>query len=217
LSKLTGQVFDNQAVVGFFPSDHYYSGEREFISGVRTAFEIAAANPNSVILLGTEAKIPDTNFGYIEPAAAIVGGAWNGLMSVVRFYEKPSFEVARGLVNGGCVWNTFVMVGHMRAFLSLIQESVPDLYRAFEPLVSRQAADDATLAAVYDSIPSADFSRLVLSTGNPRLKVLNLGDVGWSDLGDPQRLIDTLSIHGIRSPWHQLWVQQMGIAPISSQ
>jgi hypothetical protein len=96
----------------------------------------------------------------------------------------------------------------------LIQETVPDVYGAFEPMLSGESTDGGAIESVYDSIPSADFSKQVLSLGGPRLKVLNLGDVGWSDLGDPQRLIETLSIHGIDSPWRQTWVQEMGFAPI---
>jgi mannose-1-phosphate guanylyltransferase len=137
-------------------------------------------------------------------------------MSVERFWEKPSLEVAHNLVRRGCVWNTFVMVGHLRAFLGLIQETAPELYCVFEPMMYGEIADEA-LESLYDSIASADFSKVVLSAGNPRLTVLNLGDVGWSDLGDPQRLIDTLSTHGIRNPWWQLWVREMGIAAVSGQ
>jgi mannose-1-phosphate guanylyltransferase len=216
LIKLNRQGLDSQAVVGFFPSDHFYSRERTFIEGVRSAFKAAETNPNSVILLGAEAKIPETNFGYIEPARAIEGPEDRQLMPVKRFWEKPSLEVAHTLVTCGCVWNTFVMVGHLRAFLGLIQETAPELYSAFEPMMYEEMTD-AAMASLYDSICSADFSRVVLAASNPRLNVLKLGDVGWSDLGDPQRLIDTLSTHGIRSPWRQIWVREMGIAAVSGQ
>jgi hypothetical protein len=107
------------------------------------------------------------------------------------------------------------MVGQVGAFLGLVQETVPELYRAFEPIIYGDAADHGGLASVYDSIPSADFSKLVLSAGSPRLAVFNLGEVGWSDLGDPQRLIDTLSAQGIQTPWRQNWAPEAGIAAVS--
>lgn len=110
-----------------------------------------------------------------------------------------------------------MMVGTLRAFLGLVQETVPSIYHAFKPIMRGESSDDGEIESVYDSIPSADFSRLVLSAGSSSLAVLNLGDVGWSDLGDPQRLIETLSTHGIRNSWRQIWVQEMGIAPISSR
>jgi mannose-1-phosphate guanylyltransferase len=206
---------DSRAVVGFFPSDHYFSRERRFIKGVREAFEAAEENPNSVILLGAEAKIPETGFGYIEQAPVSEGSTHRRLRPVARFWEKPSLEIARSLVSRGCVWNTFVMVGQVGAFLRLVQETVPYLYRSFESMISGDTADHDGIASIYDSIPSADFSRLVLSAGSPRLAVFNLGEVGWSDLGDPQRLIETLSRHGIQCPWRQNWVPETGIAAIS--
>jgi mannose-1-phosphate guanylyltransferase len=162
LIKLNGQGFDSHAVVGFFPSDHFYSRERIFIKGVRAGFKAAEANPDSVILLGAEAKIPETNFGYIEPARVIEGHGRRQLMSVERFWEKPSLEVAHTLVTRGCVWNTFVMVGRLRGFLGLIQETAPEFYRAFEPMLYGEATDEA-MESLYDSICSADFSRVVLA------------------------------------------------------
>ncbi|HEY1758518.1 MAG TPA: sugar phosphate nucleotidyltransferase [Bryobacteraceae bacterium] len=204
-------------VVGIFPSDHYYSRERRFIAGVRAAYKIAARNPDSVILLGAAAKVPETSFGYIEPAKALDKPRGRSLMPVARFWEKPSIEVAQELVNQGCVWNTFVMVGRLSAFLGLIQECVGDIYAAFESMIHGGAADDGAIASLYNSIPAADFSKQVLSARNPRLAVLNLGDVGWSDLGEPQRLVETLSLHGIHNSWQQIWVQEMGIAAAAGQ
>ena len=40
---------------------------------------------------------------------------------------------------------------------------------------------------IYDGLPAADFSRQVLTTCTERLAVLGLGEVGWSDLGTPER------------------------------
>jgi mannose-1-phosphate guanylyltransferase len=118
LAKLDSQTGGRDAVVGIFPSDHFYSRERRFIREARRAYALAKANPNSVILLGAEAKIPETSFGYIEPAAAMDGSTPLPLMPVGRFWEKPSLEVARNLVSLGCVWNTFVMVGRLSASLA---------------------------------------------------------------------------------------------------
>ena len=61
LIELNHDAVDRR-VVGFFPSDHYYSRERRFIKKVRKAFESAEANPNSVILLGAEPKHSGNGF-----------------------------------------------------------------------------------------------------------------------------------------------------------
>ena len=51
-------------------------------------------------------------------------------MSVRRFQEKPAFQVAEHLFKTGSLWNAFVMVGHVGAFLKLAFESVPELIRS---------------------------------------------------------------------------------------
>jgi hypothetical protein len=110
--------------------------------------------------------------------------------------------------------------GAVERLLGLIQESVPGLYRAFESMIfgeDSRAGDEAEIASIYDSIPSADFSKLVLSAASPRLTVFNLGDVGWSDLGEPQRLIETLSTQGIQNSWQQVWMQERAIASVAGQ
>jgi len=42
------------------------------------------------------------------------------------------------------------------------------------------------------------------------------GETGWSDLGDPQRVVATLSLQGVRNPWHDLWTREMGIAAVAN-
>jgi len=128
---------------------------------------------------------------------------------VRRFWEKPSLKVAAELLDRGCVWNTFVMVGHARAFLSAIQSGAPELYQAFEPIRTRPARESysETIERIYEGLKPADFSRVVLSATPQRLGVLCLGDVGWNDLGDPQRLIDLVSRTGEKSEWLALWAQ----------
>jgi hypothetical protein len=99
------------------------------------------------------------------------------------------------------------MVGQARAFLHLIQSGAPELYQAFEPirtlLVPAMYAE--TIESVYEGLPTADFSRAVLSTTSERLGILCLGDVGWSDLGDPRRLMEVWSCTGEESEWATTW------------
>jgi mannose-1-phosphate guanylyltransferase len=124
-------------------------------------------------------------------------------MRVKRFWEKPSHPVAQGLQEKGCLWNTFVMVGRASAFLEMIQETAPNIYRVFEPVLTlaNPEMEPATMQALYEKLPIGDFSKQVLSVSTQRLAVANLGDIGWSDLGDPRRLITTLFKRGIENPW----------------
>jgi len=195
--------FDKDALVALFPSDHYYADEEEFMAGVASALVCAEKDTSRVILLGAPAKHAETEYGWIEPDSSLPADFDGRLMGVKRFWEKPSYELAKRLLNQGCFWNTFVMVGTVRAFLELIRRACPGLYRTFEPILSFQRLDQVYefVRSLYDQIPSGDFSREVLSVSTATLAVASLGDSGWSDLGDPRRLITTLHARGIANPW----------------
>lgn len=187
---------DPDAFVAFFPSDHHYEDERAFMAGVEMAFEAAREEPDSVILLGAHASHPETGYGWMEAEPAIVGRS--SVLKLKRFWEKPSLEVAQDLLERGCVWNTFVMVSRAAALWQLICSTVPAFAEHFEPLLDPECIDwEAKVARVYDRISNIDFSGAVLARAAGQLRVLCLGDVGWSDLGEPQRVIAVLSGEGV--------------------
>jgi mannose-1-phosphate guanylyltransferase len=206
---------DEDASVAFFPSDHHYADEKKLIAGIESAFAIAHTDPDAVILFGASARHAEVAYGWIEPEVSsgdalnddALNDSDNPLPRVRRFWEKPSESDARMLLERGCLWNTFVMVGRARAFLAMIQSAAPGLYDLFASLPLRTHSETAAqaLAAVYARIAPADFSKQVLSAQPDKLTVLPLGDVGWSDLGDPQRVVSTLSRHGTESPWIAPW------------
>jgi mannose-1-phosphate guanylyltransferase len=201
---------DEDASVAFFPSDHHYADEKKLVAGIETAFAIAHTDPDAVILFGASARHAEVAYGWIEPDVSpsdALRDSDNPLPRVRRFWEKPSEPEAQMLLEKGCLWNTFVMVGRVRAFLAMIQLAAPGLYDLFASLPLRTHSETAAeaLAAVYSRIAAADFSRQVLAAQPERLTVLPLGDVGWSDLGDPQRVVSTLSQHGTERPWINPW------------
>lgn len=184
---------DPDAVVAFFPSDHYYSDEGIFRAAVESAVRTAAMCPDSLVLLGAEASYPETAYGWIEPGSAAVGHV-AGTYPVNRFWEKPSFETAQSLQLRGCLWNTFVMVGRASAFFCLLQSSVPGLLQA---LSAAERNGDAAEAYMLDLQP-VDFSQQVLSRCTAQLLVTRMdATVRWSDLGELGRVLSTLEQVGI--------------------
>jgi mannose-1-phosphate guanylyltransferase len=194
---------DKDAVVGFFPSDHHYTEEERFMSGVDLAFNAAESNPKTVILLGVAARSAETEYGWIEATPAISTNSQGGLLKVKRFWEKPTARTAEELLDRGCVWNTFVMIGRAQAFLDLIRAGAADIYHAFERLLALPefVSTNDRLNPIYQSVIATDFSRLVLSGAPERLGVWCLGDVGWSDLGDPRRVMTVLNETRIANDW----------------
>jgi hypothetical protein len=100
------------------------------------------------------------------------------------------------------------MVGRAQAFLDLIRDRAADIYQAFEPFLAlpESVSINDRLHKIYQYFTTpADFSQLVLSGMPERLGVWCLGDVGWSDLGDPRRVMTVLDEAGIANEWMNSW------------
>ena len=209
-SLLKIERLDPSAAVAFFPADHHYSDEGNFLAGVRLAFEAVESGEQTVILLGAPATYAETEYGWIEVEASTSANVAAGILRVRRFWEKPSPPLAAELFEKGCVWNTFVMVGRVRTFLDLIQTFAAELYEVFAKvdLEGDLSADADALRPAFHAIQPVDLSTALLARAPERLSVLCLGQVGWSDLGHPDRLIEVLSRTDLKNEWVALWHRQ---------
>jgi mannose-1-phosphate guanylyltransferase len=186
-------------IVGFFPTDHHYSKEMRFVASLRLALKVATDRPDTVILLGASAEHPEVEYGWIEPGTGLECPFTHSLHRVNRFWEKPSIHTAQSLHARGCLWNTFVMIGQASAFLDLLKVAVPRTVQAFDADPGMAQGE-----AAYAALTPGDFSQQVLSVSTERLAVLRLGDVGWSDLGTPERVLSAMARSGLTSKWQEL-------------
>lgn len=188
VAELAGDV-----PVGIFPSDHYVSDDAAFMSCVGKALEVVRVRSDVVVLLGIEPSYAETEYGWMElgdvPLPARVAGA---IFPIRRFWEKPSVALAGRLLARGCLWNTFVMIGWVGAFLDLVESTAPELLVAFAPvrraLGSRK--ESAAVERVYAKLPAVSFSRRVLARASGYLVAMGVEGVEWSDLGSPRRVAD---------------------------
>jgi mannose-1-phosphate guanylyltransferase len=100
----------------------------------------------------------------------------------------------------GGLWNTFVTVGHASAFLELLRSTIPDAMVKIADALARDDLDDA-----YLDLDPIDFSMAVLSREPHRLLVIPDAASGWTDLGSPDRVIETL----IQSENEPSWLREM--------
>ena len=194
---------DPKATVAFFPSDHYFSHDEAFMDCVDFAFRAAELNPGSVVLLGIEPDKVETSYGWIEPAESLFGDMKGSVSPVKRFWEKPSSSAAKKLMASGCLWNSFVMIGRVDAFLKMFRDHLPDAFRMFE--TSKRmfggSQERTLIRAIYSWLPETNFSSAILEKATDRLMVMRVGDVGWCDWGEPSRVLGTLAGLGIRPDW----------------
>ena len=74
------------------------------------------------------------------------------------------------------------------------QSGAASIHRA-----ARTAAEHKALTRLYSKIRDANFSHEVLAARPQDLAVMRVGDVGWSDLGEPARVLATLAQLGVQS------------------
>lgn len=191
------------AWVALFPSDHYISDDRAFMAHVEAAFEALSARPDLVALLGITPDGPEVEYGWIEPGGLVAWHRPSGIYSVRRFWEKPSAPTAERLLDEGCLWNSFVMVGRVPTLLGMVERAAPDLFQAFagiQPALCT-TAERAVVRSLYARLPDVNFSRQVLAASPANLAVLPVTGVRWSDWGDPGRVLTTLARIGARPDW----------------
>jgi mannose-1-phosphate guanylyltransferase len=185
---------DSQGLVAFFPSDHHFADDESFSRHIDFAFEQAKAHPERVILLGIEPESPEEAYGWIEPGSPLLAESGGVISEVSRFWEKPSREVAANLMRRGCLWNSFVMVGAVDAFMAMMRHALPDLLAGFESMwaTTVPGMEEKALRDLYLKVPPTNFSEEVLSACPAELVVLRARGLGWSDLGEPERVLAML-------------------------
>jgi mannose-1-phosphate guanylyltransferase len=196
---------DANAMVAFFPCDHFYSDHAAVTETVEFGLTVAAEHPDCIALLGARASSPEVEYGWIEPGPSIPNALNRRLMHVVRFWEKPTALRASELLQQGCLWNTFVSVGLADTFLELLCSQVPNVVFSL-----------SQNPMAYETVRSVDFSRDVMANEPHRLLVIQDDTSGWADLGNPSRLIEILRSNHLEPAWMKQLIEtsKLGSLPV---
>lgn len=190
---------DRQAVLGFYPADHHYDDVETLRSTIEATYRTAQLYPRMVFLLGTEPDSPEVEYGWIE-AGRPIQAPDGRVFAVDKFWEKPSRPVAEQLFTRGCLWNMFIMIGHVQAFRALLDRAVPDVTESFELVEQYPAREAQIVDSIYESLIPVDFSHDVLAWHPDRVGVVQLPSVGWTDLGQMARVRAFLTMRGAPPP-----------------
>lgn len=184
---------DPAASVALFPSDHWFSDDIAVMRGVERAFAMVSEFRDLTVALGVAAPLPEAGYGWFELGAPILAESAR-LYEVRRFWEKPPAETTRAIWKAGAYRNTFILVARVGALLGLIMKTLPRLYAAFNSIkpVLGTMFEAQTIESLYRDLPRMEFSQRVLARSPEALAVLAVSNLEWSDLGDPQRILNLL-------------------------
>ncbi|HBW56370.1 MAG TPA: mannose-1-phosphate guanylyltransferase [Oscillatoriales bacterium UBA8482] len=164
--------YGEEAVIGFFPADHWIAEPDKFRQTLKAA-EVLAKTQDVIVTLGVKPTYASTGYGYIEQGEEI--GTFDGFPAykVARFTEKPNRETAENfLETGRFSWNGGIFVFRVGVVLAELKTYVPELVSALE-------------AKGKDAYPelkkiSIDYA---LMEKTQKACVLPV-EFGWDDLGD---------------------------------
>jgi mannose-1-phosphate guanylyltransferase len=182
---------DPDAGVLCIPSDHCVEHEDLLAEFLRQATAPEVLDSDKLTLLGMVPTAPDSSFGYLVPVA----DSAVGMRPVLRFVEKPDASKAAELIRTGSVWSSGIVAGRISQIVGLYPREVPGLMLDLKAIVEYWADlrnPGAELGRLYSRHPKVDFSRDVLQRHPEHLQFLTVIPCGWSDVGTPERLANTL-------------------------
>lgn len=171
---------DPGALVYVLPSDHVVANEEGFAAALMAAAHRVVAEPGAVAILGVYPAGSQDDYGWVLPQPGCEGS----FSAVAAFREKPGRAELAALQSRGAAVNTFVLVARAAKLLRLVAWYCPDWFLA---LVAGHR-DLEALDRAYEQLGPANFSREVLERCPCCLRLAPLGDVGWTDIGTPERL-----------------------------
>jgi len=182
---------DPEATVIVLPSDHFARDEQVLNCAISEAMTRAALEEGHLILLGIDPEDADPELGYVIPTAGYTAGP----ARVREFLEKPNAMRAHAAIAQGGLWNSFIFAVRAHVLLRMFEDLIPGLLMELTDAEQRVAcglAAQAELDALFERLPTLDFSRDLMQRQPDRLRVLRVLACGWSDLGTPRRVTDVL-------------------------
>ena len=194
-SLLSVLARDPLARVLLLPADHYVRDELVLRQSLRIALSRLDIDDSKPVLLGLEPDEADPELGYILPGSRDpLGGRLVG-----RFVEKPAAQVAKDIIANGGLWNTFIIAASAQSLLNMYTQRYAPIVMEMKVIMSRAAnaglppaAGWAAIAEMYDRLPDVDFSRHLMEGRESDLRVVRVPPCGWSDLGTPKRVGETI-------------------------
>ena len=165
-----------RSVVGVFSSDHIL--DEKAMSSIGDAQKLAC---DHVVTFGIVPSCPHTGYGYIKPDAVVGNG-----FKVAEFKEKPEYEVAKGYVDEGYLWNSGMFLFDTDVFSSELALHAPEFVDAF--------SDGRDIVGAYEDMPAISIDYGIMEKSE-RVAVVRL-DYDWSDMGNFDAMYNELEKNG---------------------
>jgi mannose-1-phosphate guanylyltransferase len=168
-----------EGTICFVPADGYVKDCKGYKSALEHAYEAAELTKNLVIV-GIAPTYPATGYGYIQ----IDKDSEDGILTVLKFIEKPDLETAQKLISSGeFLWNGGILVGSMDAIIDSIKAFLPDHDEKISEAVKHieEEGGNTYIENAYNEIQNISFDNGVLEKSKCIYAIKGLFD--WDDIG----------------------------------
>jgi len=176
LAALLDRGLDPESIVAIVPSDHVILNHKGFQNTMKKAADFAS-HKQTIVTIGITPHFPHTGFGYIEKGELVQGEAFK----VMRFKEKPHFELAKEYIkSGNYLWNAGMFVAPIKVLLEEFKTHAPKMFEHFAELQT-VIKDPVKLKSVYEKMPSDSIDYCVMEKSK-RVSVVP-ANFDWNDMG----------------------------------
>ena len=162
----------DEAVIGFFPADHWIAEPEKFVATLKAAQEVAVMT-QSIVTLGITPTFPSVGYGYIEQGAKLDVASSLPAYKVDRFAEKPDRATAEEfLATGRYSWNAGMFVFQVKVAIAELRQYAPEI---LEPL-------EAQGLAAYPTLPKKSIDYALMEQTQKAMVIPVI--FAWDDLGD---------------------------------
>jgi mannose-1-phosphate guanylyltransferase len=190
---------DKDAVFAVTTADHVIEPIDQFQASVRTAFDVTAKFPSTLVTFGIVPSHGHTGLGYIHRGEALA--QFKGAYKVQAFKEKPDKATAdRYVESGRYYWNSGMFVWRADTVLKELSTHLPESHKGLMQISEAwdTPRQDAVLNEVYPKLPKISVDYAVMEPasqgkGAAQVVVVEM-PIQWLDVGSWPALAETLDI-----------------------
>lgn len=175
---------DPGATVVVAPSDHWITGDEDFLGTINSALQLAEAE-DVLITLGIQPTRPETGYGYIQALKKDAVSINDHVAYPVKtFTEKPQAELARVLVESKeFYWNSGIFVWSLASIAKQLELWIPEVSLPFRNGLSlyNTPHEEKFIKKVYSAIRNVSIDYGVMEKAQNTY--VFAATFGWSDLG----------------------------------
>ena len=163
------------------PSDHLIQKQAKFVTVLKKAIQLA--QDERLVTFGITPTRPDTGYGYLKTKVL-----QKDVFKVLKFTEKPKLAVAQKYVKQkNYFWNSGMFIWRADVILKCFAKYQPQIYK----LVGVPSSA-AAIKRNWSKLPNISVDYAILEKDKDVMAVA-ARDIGWSDLGSWDSLVDVLS------------------------